>query len=172
MILVQWKYSTAWEEPDDDWQGPLQGRSAGRLADRLAGQLVWGFPRLQLERRETYEWGDCTRVSEEEGDGERAQMGGEREEERGERWIECGASDLLCCCLGILNKHIYTPTVSPTFCSSCQADHVKAHSGGLRQPNTVGAPFFISTTLLTQLSKEIKVNISRKNLLTRSAQPL
>lgn len=37
------------KQPDGDWQGPLRGR----LADRPAGQLVRGFPRLQLERRQT-----------------------------------------------------------------------------------------------------------------------
>lgn len=43
--LVQWKEwcKPAGEEPDGDWQGPLQGRLAGRPADGLAGQLVWGF---------------------------------------------------------------------------------------------------------------------------------
>lgn len=58
----------------------------------------------------------------------------------GARCTELGASDSLCCCLGILNKHTHTLTASPTFFSSRQA--VKAHSGRLRQPNSGGAPFF------------------------------
>lgn len=36
---------------------------------------------------------------------------------KGERWTEHGASDSLCCCLGILNKHIHTLSVSPPLSS-------------------------------------------------------
>lgn len=47
VALVRWKGSrrAAWEEADDDWQGPLAGWFVGRLDG--------GFPCLQLDWRDT-----------------------------------------------------------------------------------------------------------------------
>lgn len=139
----------------------LAGPSAGQTGWPTGWRARWpaavGFSSSAAGMERGTGWGECYRV----GDDERGR----------ERWTEHCASDLLCSCLGILNKHIHILAVSPTLLPSCQADQVKAHRGGLRQPNSVGATFFRSTICFTQLSKEIKIKISGKNLVTRSAKP-
>lgn len=98
------------KSPDDDWQGPLQSRrAAGWLTGSLA-QMVRGFPWLQLENRDTYVRGKHSRVSEEDRES--------TSEWNRKRWTDWGASDLLCCCLGILNKHIHERTLTSFACLS------------------------------------------------------